>query len=310
MQDKKTCLLKFLNEKNLRFNEPLKNHTTFKIGGPAAFFYTAFNLKDLIKSISLARKLQIPYFVLGGGSNLLVSDKGYKGMVIENKASGLRTLGKTKIEAESGVNIGRLINFCLEQNLIGLEDFILIPGTVGGAIFNNIHGANHLFSDFVESVEILHKNGERKIQPAASFNFGYDYCLLQKTKDTILKTTLSLKIGDQKKSRQKIKKIVEKKINYPKFSAGSIFKNQKGRPVSFLIDKKLNLKGKTIGGARVSPVHAGFIENLGGAKSKEVLALIKLIQEKAKEQLGIIFDPEIIFLGFNKKELVDAKIFH
>lgn len=306
----KKKLSDFLDKKKLKFNEPLKNHTTFRIGGPAAFFCEAKSLDDLIKAVNVASKLSLDFFILGGGSNLLVSDKGYQGLAIKNQAGKIKKIGQERIEVESGARLIEIINFSLNHNLLGLEDFVMIPGTVGGAVFNNIHGPEHLFGEFIETVEVLTPNGKRKRVPAVDCQFAYDKSRFQKTKEIILKAMLKLEFGKKEPAEKRMKKIIAKKSDYPQLSAGCVFRNLPKQSVGFLIDKKLKLGGKKIGQARISPAHCGFIENLGGAKAREVISLIKLIQETAEQKLGRRFEPEIIFLGFSQKELEDAKISH
>lgn len=295
--------------KSLKFDEPLKKHTTFRIGGPAKYFYEVKTLESLEKAVKVASKLSFDFFILGGGSNLLVADRGYEGLVIKNRTNGLKLLTPQEIEAESGVRIEKLINFSLGASLVGLEDFTMIPGTVGGAVYNNIHGSKYLLDKFIKNVTFLTKKGEEKTKPALFFNFSYDYSLFHESQDTVLKVVFKLKPGDRETAKKKKQEIIKKKLNYPKLSAGSIFQNPPNQAVSFLIDKKLGLKGKKIGQAQISPCHAGFIENLGAARARDVMSLIKLIQEEAKKKLGDTFKPEIIFLGFTKKELEDAKVY-
>lgn len=304
----KKKLVKLLDKKKLKFNEPLATHTTFKIGGPAAFFYEAERIKDLTRAVRVAAKLSLDFFILGGGSNLLVSDRGYNGLVIKNKTGGRKLLKNEKIEAESGVRLSKLIDFSLNHNLVGLEDFVMIPGTVGGAVFCNIHGLNFLFDKFIKEALVLTKRGEIKKVKNAWFKFSYDYSILQEDGGVVLKVIFKLKPGKREEACKKMQEIMQKKGKYPKLSAGCIFRNLPDKSVGFLIDKKLGLKGKKIGQARISPIHAGFIENLGDARAVEVMKLIKLIQGEARNKLGITFKPEIVFLGFTKKELKDAKI--
>lgn len=306
----KKKLIELLGKDKLKFNEPLKNHTTFKIGGPADFFYEAETIEELTEAVKAALKLKLDFFILGGGSNLLVADRGYRGLVIKNKTNGLKLLKEREIEAESGVRINQLIEFALSCNLVGLEEFVMIPGTVGGALFTNIHGPESLIGGLIQAAVVLSKKGEIKEVETAWFKFSYDYSILQETGDIVLKVVFRLKPGQKEKAEKRMAKIMEKKISYPKASTGCIFKNLPKQAVGFLIDKQLGLKGKRIGQAQISSVHAGFIENLGKAKASEVMKLIKLIQEKAKQKLDLIFKPEIVFLGFTREELKDAKVYY
>ncbi|MCX7779127.1 MAG: UDP-N-acetylmuramate dehydrogenase [Patescibacteria group bacterium] len=312
--------------KNLKFNEPLKKWTTFRIGGPARYFFLAKSGKDLIKAVTLAKKLKIPYFILGGGSNLLCSDVGYNGLIIKIQNSKFK-IQNSKILAEAGTKLSQLVRISLERKLTGLEWAAGIPGTLGGAIHGNAGWPSKRknISTVVESVEVLKiDDGKLKIEKFSRHDcqFGYRASIFQKNNNlVILSALLKLKKGNKEKIKKEIieiLKIRQKKIPQG-FSAGCIFKNSKFKiqnskllkeypqlkefkksgiiPTGWLIEK-LGLKGKKIGGAKISEKHANFIINQGGAKAKDVLKLINLIEKMVLKKFNLKLEKEIKLIGF------------
>jgi UDP-N-acetylmuramate dehydrogenase len=294
-------------------NVLLKNYTTFKIGGPAKFFFEAKNKDEIIKAILAAKKSKLPFFILGGGSNLLVADKGYKGLVIKCQMSNVKCQNQNSnlktIYAESGVRLSELIKISLEKSLEGLEWAVGIPGTVGGAVRGNAGAFNSSMAEIVKSVEILeiqdYKNKKHilKVKKFSNENcqFGYRDSIFKHKKNLIIiSATLQLKKGNKKEIKNKIKKYLEQRkktqpLGFP--SAGSIFKNPPGKFAAELIEK-CGLKGKRIGNVKISDIHANFIVNLGKGKAKDVKKLIDLIKNKVKKKFGIVLEEEIQFLGF------------
>ena len=282
-------------------NVLLKNHTTFKIGGPAKYFFVAKTKQDLIKAILWARQKKLPFFILGGGSNLLVSDNGYKGLVINFQFS-IFNFQKTKIIAGAGLPLGKLVNASIRNGLTGLEWAVGIPGTIGGAIRGNAGAFGGSMEDVVKEVEIFdQKNQIIKKISKKDCKFDYRNSIFKRNKSLIiLSATLQLKKGNKKTIRNKIKKNLEQRkktqpLNFP--SAGSIFKNPPGFFAGELIEK-CGLKGKKIGKIKISEKHANFIVNLGEGKAKDVKKLINLIKRKVKNKFGIVLKEEIQFLGF------------
>jgi len=291
-------------------NVLLKNYTTFRIGGKAEYFFVAKNKKDLIKAISVAKKLKLPFFVLGGGSNLLVSDKGFNGILIKIRNTKYEIPAcpagrqNTKIMAEAGVMLGELVNILAKTELSGLEWAAGIPGTVGGAIFGNAGAFNKSMKDVVKSVEALEvKNEKCKVKnfKKRDCKFSYRDSIFKNNKNLIiLSVTLQMKRGDKKEIENKIKKNLEQRnktqpLNFP--SGGSIFKNPPGFFAGELV-KRCGLKGKKIGNVKISEKHSNFIVNLGNGKAKDVIKLIKLIKQKVKKKFGVTLEEEIQFLGF------------
>jgi len=293
-------------------NVLLKDYTTFKIGGPAKYFYIAKTKTELIEAIKKAKKIKLPFFILGGGSNLLVSDKGFNGLVIK---------------------FGQPLSSYVSK---GLEWAVGIPGTVQGAVCSNAGAFKKSMKDVVESVEVFDtETGKVKIFKNKDCQFSYRDSIFRKNKNLIiLSAALQLKKGNKKVIKNKIKKNLEQRkqtqpLNFP--SAGSIFKNLPAFPAGFLVEEdkssslpfavarvfrgeedkssslpfavarvieKCGLKGKKIGKVKISEKHANFILNLGKGKAKDVIKLIKLIKKKVKNKFKINLEEEIQFLGF------------
>ena len=293
---------------DIKKNQPLKNHTTFKVGGPAEYFYEAKTREDLIKAIAYARDKKIPFMILGAGSNILVSDKGLKGLVIKNQVSKITVLKDGLVEIDSGGRLPLAIFSLLNQDLTGLEHFVGIPGTIGGATYMNIHGGNKFFADYIVSAKILDENNQVKTVDNNYFNFKYDYSKLHDNNHILLSVILKLKPEPGQKAKTSAQEKLKNKSHHPQKSAGCIFQNltkeeQKKLKlpypsIGYIIDKVLTLKGTTIGDASISTNHAGFIENLGQATASDILKLINLIKTKAKQKLDLDLKLEIETLGF------------
>jgi len=286
----------------VKTNEPLASHTTFKIGGPADFFVEVEEEEKLLKLIKLLKELKLPYFILGGGSNLLVADEGFRGVVVKIANCELR-IANFKIIAGAGVSLGRLVELAAKNSLTGLEFAAGIPGTVGGAVRGNAGAWGQAIGDRVKRVKVLTPQGEIKWIGASDCHFSYRQSRFKKTKEIILEVELELEKGNKKEIQEKISQNLAKRATQPKEpSAGCIFVNPKPLVAGELIDK-CGLKGKRIGDAQISPKHANFIVNLGKAKAADVNKLIKLIKEKVKEKFGVELEEEIFLLGFDKNYL-------
>jgi len=283
----------------IRENILLKNYNTFRIGGKAKYFFVARKKDDLIKAIKLAQDLNLPFFILGNGSNLLISDKGFNGLVIKLQVTSYKLRGDM-IHAEAGVPLGQIVNIASKNNLAGLEWAVGIPGTLGGAIYGNAGAFGSSMRDLVRKVEVLDARDLRfKIYDLKKCKFGYRDSIFKKKKDLIiLSAEIKLEKGDKKEIRDKIKEYLDYRkknqpLNFP--SIGSIFKNPKNFSVGELIEK-CGLKRRRIGDVKISEKHANFIVNLGKGKAKEVRKLITLIKKKVKERFGITLEEEIEIL--------------
>ncbi len=296
IREKKLSLLKRELGKRLRLNEPLGKHTSFKIGGPGDLFYEVETEEEIIRVIEIVRELGIPYFILGGGSNLLVNDKGFRGMVIKIENRKWR-IENEKVIAGAGAPLARLVEEAASHSLSGLEFAVGIPGTIGGAVVGNSGLTDRAIGDVVKTVKVLDKNGSLIVLNNSKCQFGYRSSIFQKKLATILEVVLKLKKRNEKEIREKMQQYLDKRKNQPReTSAGSIFKNPSGESAGELIEK-VGLKAERIGQAQISSKHANWIINLGGASCQDVLKLIALAKKKVKEKFGIELEEEIEIVG-------------
>ena len=309
---------------NIQKLVPLAKHTYFKLGGVADLFVEVKTKEELVEAVRYAIESKLPHLVLGGGSNVLVSDDGFRGLVIKNKTSAVKIKGFTGggakgkldlkeaiVEAESGVTANYLIRYTLDEGLAGLEDMLGLPGTVGGAVYNNSHHLDKLFADHIIEVEVIGADGIIKKYTNAECQFAYDYSIFHKTKETILSASFQLKRGDKAALWEVATAAVKRRSSTQPLglpSSGCMFKNitladrmRLGVPTAsagYLIDKA-GLKGLRVGGAVVSDVHANFIINDGTATSRDVSSLVEDIKQKIKDKFGVSLVEEVIKIGAN-----------
>ncbi len=331
----------YLASIDVKRNESLIPHTTMKVGGNADLFAVTHNIQQLETAVNSSLKLDVPFLVVGNGSNIIVSDSGYKGFVILNNTHDYKILRDSKsveknrcmdsrfkpldndylsvsafqysdegrddvvICADSGLKINVLMTKLFKKGITGLEWFSGIPATVGGAIYMNIHGGCHYFGDIVEKTLLTY--GVSKEVEHDYFRFGYDWSILHQTGEIVLQANLRLKKGDVQKAKKLANRWLIKKSQQPQRSAGCIFHNlTKAEQVhlnlptpsiGYLIDNVLNLKGVRCGGAIISEKHAAFIENQNNASANDIIQLINLVKEKAKNQLGLNLKTEVKLIG-------------
>ncbi|MFY9402459.1 MAG: UDP-N-acetylmuramate dehydrogenase [Candidatus Omnitrophota bacterium] len=283
----------------VKSNYPLKNRTTFKIGGPAEYFCVPKDLSTLKRLIIQAKKNKVPYFIIGAGSNLLISDRGVKGLVILLNSAYFKKIKVKRefIEAQAGASLSSIIKFALDRSLSGLEFLSGVPATLGGAIAMNAGCWGKEISGLVDEVRVMDSFGKVKRLKKKMIKFGYRRSGLKKY--IILGARLKLSQDKKEKIRQNIKECLLKRYKAQGrvfYSAGSIFKNPKGDYAARLIER-CGLKGKESGGAIVSRKHANFILNKGNAKADDVLRLIKLIRAKVRKKFGVDLKPEIHILS-------------
>jgi UDP-N-acetylmuramate dehydrogenase len=273
--------------------------TTFKIGGPAKYFFVAKNNKEIYSSVRLARELDIGYFILGGGSNVLISDKGFDGLVLKMQNNHI-SQHADRVTAESGVPLQKLVQFSVEKKLSGLEHLTGIPGTVGGAVAGNA-GTNDVWIDkHIENVEFLNAQNSIEAIPKSRCDFSYRSSRFKyDSVDIILSATWKLIPDSSAHIRAEVKKFASNRSSQPasRPSAGSIFKNPPGGKAWQLIDQA-GLRGKQIGDAKVSEQHCNFIINTGHAKAEDVVILISLIKQQIRDTLGFQMQEEIKYIGF------------
>jgi UDP-N-acetylmuramate dehydrogenase len=298
-----------LAPERLSENELLGPLTTFRIGGPADLLYVATSADDLATAVTTARDLGVPWFVLGLGANILVGDGGFRGLVIRNRACGWTLDAQGRLSAESGAIIGDLIPATVERGWSGLEHYVGIPSTVGGAIWQNLHFLSPaparertcFIAEVFESATLLMEDGTRRIVGAAQMAFGYDDSLLHHARHVALAATFQLTRGDTAVMNRIIQENLSwRGARHPWLqihpSVGSIFKKIEGVGAGRLIDE-CGLKGFRIGGAQISHIHANIIVNLGGATATDVRALIEHARRTVAAQLGHQLETEIQLVG-------------
>jgi UDP-N-acetylmuramate dehydrogenase len=303
------ALIAALGERRVGRDVPLGPMTTFKIGGPADFFYEARTADELAAAVTAARQHGVPYFVLGLGANILVADRGFRGLVVRNVAAG-RTLGADgRLRTESGAVFRDLILETVRAGWSGLEHYVGIPSTVGGAVWQNLHflspapeRARTMFlAEVFESCEILSEEGDRKTVGPDYVKFGYDDTVFHHRRDIILAATFRLAKGDAFVMHRIMQENLSwRGAKHPWLewhpSAGSIFKKTEGVGAGRLVDQ-CGLKGHRIGDAQISHMHANILVNLGAATARDVRALIALAQKSVKEKFSVDLEPEIAFVG-------------
>jgi UDP-N-acetylmuramate dehydrogenase len=304
-----TTLGRRLDASRLKRDEPLGPYTTFRIGGPADLFYDATSADDLANAVTAARETGIPFFVLGLGANILVGDRGFRGLVIRNVARHLRFGEDGRVWCESGVIMRDLIAESVRRGWSGLEHFVGIPSTVGGAVWQNLHFLSPaperertMFIDEVfESAELLDERGMRHLADHGYMRFGYDTSVLHEGREVALSVTFRLAPGDSAAMHRIMQENLSwRGARHPWLdihpSAGSIFKKIEGVGAGRLIDQ-CGLKGFRVGDAQISHIHANIMVNLGHATASDVRALISHAQRCVADRFGQHLQPEIGFIG-------------
>ena len=289
----------------------LAPYTTFQIGGAADLFYEARTVEELVRAITAVRASGIPYFLLGRGANILVSDRGVRGLVIYNTASRTEINPDThRLWVESGaIMYPNVIEAAVEAGLSGLEHYVGIPSTVGGALWQNLHflapppkrERTMFIEEVLEEADILTEEGELRTVGVEYFDFGYDYSILHDREDIVLSATFRLEPGDRTRMKEIMAANLEwRSARHPPLdtepSVGSIFKKIEGIGAGRLIDEA-GLKGTRIGGVEVTHRHANIMVNRGGGRAADVIALIRYIQEVVARDTGYLLETEIAFIG-------------
>lgn len=338
--------------------------TTWKIGGPADILVRLRDKTQLTKLLELAQQFNIPVTYLGGGSNVLISDQGIRGLVIKNELTGIKIDSQVqtidpgaavnndqtnqpaarlvqldtqeyydfskldydesdtrpvKVTIATGTVLAYANNYLIQNGITGLQWFAGIPGTIGGAVYNNIHGGSHFFSELVESISAIDQDGKERTILNADLGFDYDFSNLQTQNILVTEVNLQMHFGDKERAAKTSQAWAQSKREKQPFnSAGCCFKNLGEQEMNklqlssnswgYVIDKVLGLKGKIVGGAQISNKHAAFIENIGNATAADVISLLDMVYAASEQKLqGITPKTEIFFLGFPKDQISKFK---
>lgn len=285
---------------NVRRQEPMSLHTTFRIGGPADLFVTPGSIQAVADSIRICKETQTPYAVIGNGSNLLVSDTGYRGVIIQiGRNLNQVSVNGEEIRAQAGAMLSVIAKTALSESLTGFEFASGIPGTLGGAAVMNAGAYGGEMKDVLTEVKVLTREGEIRTVPAGKLEMGYRTSLAAKNGWIILEAVLKFQKGDAEAIRGrmeelKMQRVTKQPLDLP--SAGSTFKRPEGYFAGKLI-MDAGLRGFTVGGAQISEKHCGFVVNKGGATAEDVRNLICAVQKKVQEDAGVKLEPEVKFLG-------------
>ena len=287
-------------EEDILTEEPMSRHTTFRIGGEAACFIRISSEEQLRKLIPYFENVGVEYFVLGKGSNLLVGDKGYPGVILQiSDACQQIEAEENRLQVQAGAALSKVALFAMERGLEGLEFAAGIPGTVGGGVVMNAGAYGGEMKQVVESVRVLSSEGEILTLDNDTMEFGYRTSIIRNRNFTVLSVTFRLREGNREEIRARIedfqKRRMEKQpLNYP--SAGSTFKRPEGYFAGKLI-MDAGLRGFQIGDARVSDKHCGFVVNVGKATARDGTDVIEEVQERVRERFGVSLEREVIYLG-------------
>lgn len=280
--------------------EPMSRHTTFRIGGPADLFLVPKSGVETAAVLRVCREENIPYFILGNGSNLLVSDKGYRGVVVQlYRGFGEIKVRDDKIYAQAGALLSGIASAAREASLTGFEFAGGIPGTLGGAVVMNAGAYGGEMKDVLEEVTVLTPEGEILTMQAKQLHMGYRTSAVKENGYVVLEAVISLEKGKQEAIRSRMQELAgmrssKQPLSYP--SAGSTFKRPEGYFAGKLIMDS-GLRGYQVGGAQVSEKHCGFVINTGNATAQDVRQLMADVQRIVKEKFGVTLEPEVKFLG-------------
>jgi len=287
----------------LRLSEPLARYTTFAIGGPADVLLVVERTDELRDAVALARRADVPWRVLGSGSNVLVADRGVRGLVLINRCSRQEMRAEGLLHAESGALLTHVARAVSAAGWAGLAWAVGIPGTIGGAVVNNAGAYGGTMADLVRSVRVLGEDGSVEEWGAERLGYAYRTSALKSDPGCgatriVLSAALQLRREDPAELDAQVRRIEQQRRMRvpPGCCAGSVFKRTMQYPAGFLIDQA-GLKGRQIGGAQVSPQHANFIMNVGGATARDVRELVELVQREVQRAFDVLLEPEIQYIG-------------
>lgn len=283
-------------------NVSLKKYNTYKVGGQAKYIVFPETTEELIKLLKYIKEENIKYFILGNGSNIIFSEKEFDGIIIKLDNLSKICFDKTKVVAEAGAMLPKVAIESINKGLTGLEWATGIPGTIGGSVVGNAGAYNSCIFDYIEQITLINENFEIVTLPKSEINYRYRYTEFKDNKNLIiLSITLNLEYGEKEESLALVKKRLEKRretqpLEYP--SAGSVFRNPEKDASGRIIEQEVNLKGKSINGARVSDKHANFIINTGNATGNDIKELINYVHDEVLTKTGIDLTVEQEFVNW------------
>lgn len=293
-------LVQIIDEKRVLRDEPMKKHTTFRVGGNADYFVMPQNASEIKAIVELCKTVEMPFYILGNGSNLLVSDAGYRGVIIQiyKEIDHIEVIGET-VKVQAGALLSRVGNAALENELTGFEFAAGIPGTVGGAVVMNAGAYGGEMKDIIVSATVLTQEGEIVTLNKEELELGYRTSVIAKNGYIVLEAEYKLQKGDKEAIRArmdelKVQRVTKQPLEYP--SAGSTFKRPEGYFAGKLI-QDAGLRGFQVGGAQVSEKHCGFVINKDQAKAADVMELMRQVSEKVMQEFGVKLEPEVKTLG-------------
>ena len=293
-------LIEIIEEKRVLCDEPMSKHTTFRVGGPADYFLMPKNTEEVQKVVTLCRENSMPYYVLGNGSNLLVSDRGYRGVIVQiYKEMNRIQIEGTTIRVQAGALLSKIGSAALEAGLTGFEFASGIPGTVGGAVVMNAGAYGGETKDILKSATVLTPDGSVLTLYNEELELGYRTSVVAKNDYVVLEAEYELLPGERESIRAKmdelkVQRVTKQPLEFP--SAGSTFKRPEGYFAGKLI-QDAGLRGFTVGGAQVSEKHCGFVINKGGATAADICELIQQVSDRVMQEFGVRLEPEVKMLG-------------
>lgn len=293
-------LYRTVGASNVKLDEPMKNHTTFRIGGPADCLVTPETIEELEQVLAIVNASKTPFFILGNGSNLLVGDNGIEGVVIKIFQNlNQFTIEGNQIKAQAGVLLSKLGVAAKEASLTGFEFAAGIPGTLGGAVVMNAGAYGGEMKDIIKNVQVMDYNGNIKELSCEEMDFSYRHSVIGEKQYIVIGATIELQKGNQTDIVAKMEELAlarrtKQPLEFP--SAGSTFKRPEGYFAGKLI-QDANLRGYCVGDAQVSEKHCGFVINKGSATAKDVLQLIEDVQKKVQKEFGVQLEPEVRLTG-------------
>ena len=297
------ALRKFVPEENICLQESMASHTTFRIGGLADCFVQLENTEQLIKVQKYLSQVGVPFFVLGNGSNLLVSDAGFRGVILQIGSKMNRvTVEGNVIVAQAGASMAQIARTAMEHELTGMEFASGIPGTIGGGVVMNAGAYGGELSQIVTQVNVVNSEGGIMELDNETMEFGYRTSTIRNNPFTVTEVILRLEKGDRQQIRERMEELAAKRrekqpLEYP--SAGSTFKRPAEHYAGQLI-MEAGLRGFQCGGAKVSDKHCGFVINAGNATAEDVRKLIREVQARVKDRFNVDLETEVLFLGWEK----------